>query len=304
MGGRIPSIRVYNEHGDFIGKAPSSDSSYVSPGGWVTITVDQQGAGRSQQATFLEVAGADGDPVCVSYIGQTWSDGTRLAWVGDIGKYCRKPWYYSDLYVSMPNGTLYKPRCMWIGQGVAYNPGTTDQTAANIIPAIQIHTPNFGRQTESGGISVPANPSTLCGPPYMTFFTESRFDPTSSAGSRTRAIAFLAAMDLFGVVAGAVAKHVPKFVDQPQVKEAFGGRLVSSYHGKHTAKEICVNEFSLGPDFVSFSDNTFCDMETKTAWPLCDAEHSKGCFDWETKTLVIGMFRKRELKYSKVVEWT
>lgn len=108
MGGRVPSIKVYNEHRDVIGSAPSSDSAYVSPGGWVTITVNQQGEGRYQQATFLEVAGADGDAVCVSYIGQTWSDGTRLAWVGDIGAYCRKTWYYSDLYISMPNGTLYK----------------------------------------------------------------------------------------------------------------------------------------------------------------------------------------------------
>lgn len=193
---------------------------------------------------------------------------------------------------------------MWVGKGTAYNPDKPSQPAVDIIPAFQIHTPNFGRQTTSGGISVPANPSTLCDPPYMTFFTQSMFERTSSAGGRTRAVAFLAVMDFFGVVAGAVAKRVPKFVDQVQVKEAFGGLLVSSYHAKHTAREICANEFSLGPDFVSFSDNTFCDMETKTAWPLCDAEHSKGCFDWETKNLVISMFRKRELRYRKVVKWT
>jgi hypothetical protein len=118
MGGRVPSIKVYNEHKDLIGSAPSPNSSHVGPGGWVTITVNQQGAGKSQQAAFLEVAGADGDPVCIAYIGQTWSDGTRLAWVGDIGSYCKKTWYYSDLYVSMTNGTLYKVSALLLQSSV------------------------------------------------------------------------------------------------------------------------------------------------------------------------------------------
>jgi hypothetical protein len=108
MGGRVPSIKVFNEHKELIGSAPSPNSSFVGPGAWTTVVVDQQGTGKSQQATFLEIAGSDVDPVCLSYIGQTWSDGTKLAWLGDIGFYCKKPWYYSDLYVTMTNGTMYK----------------------------------------------------------------------------------------------------------------------------------------------------------------------------------------------------
>jgi hypothetical protein len=188
MGGRVPSIKVYNEHKDLIASAPSPNSSHRGPGGWVTITVNQQGAGKSQQATFLEVAGVDGDPVCVSYIGQAWSDGTRLAWVGDIGAYCKRTWYYSDLYVSRTNETLHKvssffppisytkgtnktkPRCMWVGQGKAWNSQIPSQQAENIIPTFQIYTPNFGRQTASGGVYVSANPTSLCQAPSMIFY--------------------------------------------------------------------------------------------------------------------------------------
>jgi hypothetical protein len=195
---------------------------------------------------------------------------------------------------------------MWVGRGFGYDPRNATQPLRIGISALTIHTPNFGRQTASGGISVPTNPSSLCQEPSMTFFNQSRFVFASAAGSRLRPLAFLTMFDFFGMVVGAtgsVINRVPRFIDPPQAKEAFGGTLVSSHDAQHTGKELCKNPTSFGPDFVSFSDNTFCDMETKTAWPLCDKDHLRGCFDWNTKSLVIGMFRRRELKYTKVVEW-
>jgi hypothetical protein len=48
IGGRVRSINVYIEHKNLIGSAPSPNSSHVGPGGWVTITVNHQGTGKSQ----------------------------------------------------------------------------------------------------------------------------------------------------------------------------------------------------------------------------------------------------------------
>jgi hypothetical protein len=108
MGGRVPSIRVYNDHATKIGNASSSTSSIAVAGQWVDIIVEQEI--KAQQPTFLEVDAMDGDMVCLAYIGQTWSDGTKLGWLGDIGRFCGKSWYYSTLHISMTNGTLYTVR--------------------------------------------------------------------------------------------------------------------------------------------------------------------------------------------------
>ena len=42
----------------------------------------------------------------------------------------------------------------------------------------------------------------------------------------------------------------------------FDDRLVTSVHEQHSARELCENDHSYGPDFVSFSENLFCDMRT------------------------------------------
>ena len=66
----------------------------------------------------------------------------------------------------------------------------------------------------------------------------------------------------------------------------FGGRLVTSVHEQHSARGLCENDYSYGPDFVSFSENVFCDMETKQQWPLCDGGRiEEGCYDLTTHSL-------------------
>jgi hypothetical protein len=44
--------------------------------------------------------------------------------------------------------------------------------------------------------------------------------------------------DFFRFVAGGVAKRVPKVMDPPHVKEAFGGMLISSDHVEHPGREL------------------------------------------------------------------
>jgi hypothetical protein len=107
MGGTIPSFRVYNENKALIGHATSDDHQTVGEGQFRTVTVVHNTSGLSQQPSYLQVAGGS-DDVCIAYLGQTWSDGTKLGWLGDIGKFCGARWYYSNLFVEMSNGTMYK----------------------------------------------------------------------------------------------------------------------------------------------------------------------------------------------------
>lgn len=67
----------------------------------------------------------------------------------------------------------------------------------------------------------------------------------------------------------------------------FDGRLVTSIHEQHSAIELCGSDQSYGPDFVSFSENVFCDMGTKVHWPLCDGGQMRDeCYDMATHSLI------------------
>lgn len=73
----------------------------------------------------------------------------------------------------------------------------------------------------------------------------------------------------------------------PGRSSKFDGRLITSVHEHHSARELCENGHSYGPDFVSFSENLFCDMEKKEIWPLCNGrEVQNECYDMITHSLV------------------
>ncbi|PVH86192.1 hypothetical protein DL98DRAFT_601703 [Cadophora sp. DSE1049] len=68
--------------------------------------------------------------------------------------------------------------------------------------------------------------------------------------------------------------------------------VVSNYEG-HSAKELCENDRSLGPDFVSRKEELFCDMCTRTVWPLCSTGASVNCFDLTKSKLRVSQIVRR-----------
>lgn len=46
--------------------------------------------------------------------------------------------------------------------------------------------------------------------------------------------------------------------------------LVISPHAQHPASELCEDETTVGSDFVSLAEGTFCDMGSKKWYALCD----------------------------------
>lgn len=67
---------------------------------------------------------------------------------------------------------------------------------------------------------------------------------------------------------------------------------------------LCGSETSHGPDFVSRKEGLFCDMESKTVWPVCDeaAEGETECYDWGSHSLVTREGREGR-GYVDVEEW-
>ena len=100
-------------------------------------------------------------------------------------------------------------------------------------------------------------------------------------------------------------------------------RLITSPRQQHSATKLCERESSHGPDFVSWDERVFCDMETKMSYPLCegrngiegtvDAKIGNGtvvgelteeeCYEWETHSLVVKGGERVPKNYARVDHW-
>lgn len=58
-------------------------------------------------------------------------------------------------------------------------------------------------------------------------------------------------------------------------------RLIVSSLDVHSADELCRHPMSLRPDFVSLTERTHCNMQTREVLPLCMDGLTAGCFDLE-----------------------
>ena len=63
--------------------------------------------------------------------------------------------------------------------------------------------------------------------------------------------------------------------------------LIVTPYPEHSAIELCQSETSWGPDEVSLNERIFCDMGTKTLFPLCDDKIEHDCFNLDIEMLVL-----------------
>ena len=90
-----------------------------------------------------------------------------------------------------------------------------------------------------------------------------------------------------------------------------GKQIVESKIHTHTATSLCESKTSRGPDFVSLTEGKFCDMETKTLWPVCKDKVDDDCFDNDTHIMrgvkKLGKTAGRRMtwarNYAKVTIW-
>ncbi|KAF2463777.1 uncharacterized protein BDR25DRAFT_347010 [Lindgomyces ingoldianus] len=296
LGGTVPSIRVYNEEVIPIGRASGSNLTNIGAGKYITIPVIQNMT--YQQPTYLEVAGGP-DAVCVAYLAQTWSDGTQVGWLGDIGKFCGAKWYYSNLYVGTSNGSMYKPYCTWIG-------GHRNQNALFEYSGLRIHTPDFGPVDSSNHFNVPENPTALCNYPKLEWYRQPIFQsaaPSFRPFTFSHMLTVLNVFSLIGSTLGAPIKKLPSWNWDERNQVSFRPSIVGSHDVRHSSRYLCASLTSWGPDFVSFEEGIFCDMSLKKTWPLCGGKVAKNCYDWQIHAILDGRRRKREIRYRNAIEW-
>lgn len=89
--------------------------------------------------------------------------------------------------------------------------------------------------------------------------------------------------------------------------QASADKLVINSRPEQSAITLCNSPTSRGSDFVSVDEDLFCDMDTKTLYPLCSQKVTTGCFDVDAEKLQLrkrgeGRFtRSLTKRYKKIV---
>ena len=265
--GAVKGIRVYNEDQILIGTGKGG--GVIPSGGYQDISIDQS-KGPGQQPTYLQL-NAGTDALCMAYITQQWPDGTQRGWSGDMGRQCGRDWAYSNIII---DDSGYKPDCTWLDQ---------DHSNAIWAAAVQIHMEDFTNTTSNYS----QDPSFYCSSPVLLF----EYDNYQTGAG-----------DQFWTSTRRVKQRdTPVKRIRPR-SAAMNSSIISSTDPSHSAVKLCDSDTSYSPDFVSLSEGIFCDMATKTPWPLCSKSVADNCYDWDSHTLINGEGQTVK-DYTDVQEW-
>ncbi|THV53290.1 hypothetical protein BGAL_0054g00010 [Botrytis galanthina] len=328
LSGNIPGIRLFDVAGRLISDIEGSSKNKIADGSWEDIKLPASDDLGGRQAQYISVISGGTDAICVSYITVTWPDGLKESWMGNWGYFCGGSWYPAQTISNVQDD--YTPKYTWIDSDGTNGIGVkglgihiTDFTpTAQRLAAYQNDTflvcdskPRFWMYDDID--------MDTCLPhfdPILKFKQKTLLDvdralvvgvegskldcnplppvPSPVLGERRNKNRSRSSWK---------SNHLPRSQEQmtnssmainststtstgPR-SQSFVGRLITSKHTGHSAKELCASDTSVGPDFVSYQERVYCDMENKLAYPLCFSDHRNSttvevCFDIEIKILV------------------
>lgn len=326
-GGNIPHIAVFDSHGnriiqfkgnrkEHIGDKSGNDKTFVG--------TNNQNGGVPAKPEYVHIVMHENDGICLAMVVAA-NSATQWSWTGDMGYTCGAQWYASKYTVGNSNQPI---RCVWL-----------DANHDNDITAkgLSLHTRDFSG--EAGMLAqYKENEARLCqSSARMTFYPETlpdaipQFfnppldymretndgDPTKpyTAGAlekpdqgidrKTRAYPDGTKLS-WRKVRRRQDIHGRRSIKRRGIKNLYPDILTVSHLQRHSAKELCESEMSLGPDFVSKSEGLFCGMETAKLWPLCCDTVRSECFDLEVQQIRANHTKRDDVlvkTYSFTDEW-
>ncbi len=322
--GNQPGVALYDIMGRKVGSV-GGKKDRIKDGSFIDIKVPFAKGVGTKPAEYISVANGGDDALCIAYIAITQPDGTNKAWYGDIAKACGADWYHSLLKTGDDD---YQPSCIWIDR---------DRSNGLRFQGLGLHFNDFAA-TEERATQLNENRDLMCN-------AAPRFRMYENFGDKDHIPFFNPPLDLEaktltdgdpGAVMDKSRWHLPEegpnvnkaLIDQePSHKKlrrqshataVFGEAssssvVIISTSPNHSAKELCESETSRGFDFVSSTENLFCDMESKKLWPVCDTTTTSACFDMISSTMKPGKgLRGRDSRsgqippakqYTKTVHW-
>lgn len=284
-GGRIAALNLYSEKQEQLNHTKwhryNEKEGNVGQATFTDFSLDSQG----KQPTYVQIINSE-DAICIAYIAQTWPDGQKRGWTGDMGRVCGQSWAWSDITVS-PGPNAPPLACTWL-----------DWNHDNIRSAgMQIHMQDFANTTADYSKEV----AYYCNTPAQVF--QQNIDHGTDAGFWLHSDDATPAVP---VQSRRRRRHQESEIvgsnGRKKRSATLARRIVGSYHAQQSALELCESETSYGADFVSFHEGVFCDMDEKKAWPLCSTVNASDCYHWDTHTLITrGGQQARQ--YDKVSLW-
>jgi len=282
FGGAVPAISIWNAEGARLGQYMPPKGFKITSGtsNQKPITVTQN-EGASGQPEYIQLTSVDTDAICITYVAVS-GNGVSWTWMGDVGYTCGADWYPSTAKFGSDN---YQPKCAWID---------SDHSDGLHYIAMSMHIPDFNgdaalvdeynqdkdflcnakaRMMMWGQLTV--NPGYNSVPPMFSPPLEYNAD----GSDKDTSVLFKP---------GTVEKRdmSPPTNSTTDGSINMPGHVIISDYMAHLASEVCESETSRGPSFVSTQEGVYCDMSTKTSYPLCSATVTNGCFDLDTKELV------------------
>lgn len=322
--GNQPGVHLYDIMGRSIGRQKGS-SSIIKDGDFVDISVPFDDGVGKEPTEYLSINEWGDDALCIAYIALTQPDGTKKAWYGDIAKTCGADWYHSLLKTGDDD---YQPSCIWIDRnrsnGLRYR-------------GLGLHINDFAATPERAE-QYYLNHELMCNAaPRFRMYKDINFDdsipyfnpPLDYVPNNMTDADPAAVMDKSRWALPAEGPNINKeVIDQDPSKMKLrrrnsvprssdgtsgGDTVIISTSSFHSAKELCESETSWGYDFVSSTENLFCDMSEKKLWPVCTEKVTSACFDPNTSTMRPGKgLRGRDVvsgqvppkkTYTKTVQW-
>ncbi|OAK93380.1 hypothetical protein IQ06DRAFT_236474 [Phaeosphaeriaceae sp. SRC1lsM3a] len=322
--GSIPHLAVWDENGGRVSQYKGDENGHIGHGTDRTMefTLGHYQNGQTPaKPEYVSVVMHESDGICLALV-LVATKGYQWSWTGDVGYTCGAQWYPSKFTIQGSNQPV---RCVWLDAN--HNNGI-------IAKGLTLHMPDFSGEP---GIlaqykedqdrlcknsarmtfwpdTLPDAPLSEVFKPKLGFMTETNDgDPTkpSTAGAlerpdqgkdrSTRAypdgteLSWKKRRDL----------HGRRSERRRGVKNLDPTILTVSHIAGHSAKEVCGDKMSLGPDFVSTQESLFCDMETAKLWPLCDSQHLVDCFDLTTKRIQATAGKRDGIskEYTTTNEW-
>jgi hypothetical protein len=325
MGGNPPQVTVYTEDGSRIGSTGDINVDTTTewhPGSTQYISINPEKGMEGKQATYVSVQAGGSNEICISAISVAWPDGSSpKVWLGDIGVNCSTAAdgpEWSNSVTQTGSDPQFQSKCIWLT--------TDPLALGIHNEGINLHIVDFGRTdgattrdgaqtTNPVALQWNSDNDLLCkAPGRMTFVNrQNGAIPILVYQPPLEYLKDGTDQDPFAVMHGACdptsptadcggMEHLrrPVVTNSSQSQQNLSDRrrrglnrrnrysktLVHSNSTSHSAEMLCNSPASIGPDFVSYRERKFCDMSSRTIWPLCSNNIMTECFDYKSNRLI------------------
>lgn len=284
LGGNIPVVVGWNNALQQVGQ--NGGGNHVDAGTFVDVAIPGM-----QQTPILDISAGGTNAVCISDVNMSWGDGQRFAFSGDWFKYCNMWWYHSNINLATSDGQPYQPACGWLD---------SDASQGHLLAGFRVamlELQNIPNENPWGSNDV----QSFC---TQTFhFSGSTPGPYLQGNLDTNAVGAGEKRDMPGLLAKNTSTNATQSSQHTR-------KLVISHHEGQSALDLCSSQKSRGPDFVSILEQQYCDMSSKTLYPLCSDTRKRHCFSVDHETLRMKKRRQTSDKgetvhrqYYKVENW-